>query len=77
MKQPKTAKYTVKDFQRDFPTDDVCLEWLKRSIDGTHHHVSRKHLQKYVNEFAFRYNRRQSETPMFLSLLQQLTRACG
>jgi transposase len=31
---------------------------LKRSIDGTHHHVSRKHLQKYVNEFAFRYSNR-------------------
>jgi len=31
---------------------------LKRSIDGTHHSVSRKYLQNYVNEFAFRYNRR-------------------
>jgi transposase-like protein len=31
---------------------------LKRSIDGTHHHVSAKHLQKYVNEFAFRYSNR-------------------
>jgi hypothetical protein len=31
---------------------------LKRSIDGTHHHVSRKHLQAYVDEFAFRYSNR-------------------
>jgi transposase len=31
---------------------------LKRSIDGTYHAVSPKHLQSYVNEFAFRYNHR-------------------
>lgn len=44
---------------------------LKRSIDGTHHSVSRKYLQRYVNEFSYRYNRRASKTPMF-SLLSAL-----
>jgi hypothetical protein len=29
---------------------------LKRSIDGTHHHVSEKHLDRYVGEFDFRYS---------------------
>jgi hypothetical protein len=29
---------------------------LKRSIDGTHHHVSHEHLDRYVAEFAFRYS---------------------
>lgn len=29
---------------------------LKRSIDGTHHAVSPKYLQLYMDEFAFRYN---------------------
>jgi transposase-like protein len=29
---------------------------LKRSIDGTHHHVSREHLQRYLEEFDFRYS---------------------
>jgi transposase-like protein/Zn ribbon nucleic-acid-binding protein len=43
---------------------------LKRSIHGTFHSVSRKHLQKYVNEFAYRYNRRKSGTPMFLHALE-------
>src|SRR5215204_3990287 len=28
-KQPKTAKYTLQDFEKQFPTDDACLEWLK------------------------------------------------
>ncbi len=31
---------------------------LKRSIDGTHHHVSRRHLNRYLSEFDFRYNTR-------------------
>ncbi len=29
---------------------------LKRGINGTFHHVSRKHLQRYLSEFDFRYN---------------------
>lgn len=41
---------------------------LKRSINGTFHHVSAKHLQRYVNEFVFRYNRRDSLLPMFSHL---------
>jgi transposase-like protein len=31
---------------------------LKRSIDGTHHHVSVPHLQRYLAEFDFRYTYR-------------------
>jgi len=38
---------------------------LKRSINGTYHMVSPKHLQSYVNEFCFRYNLRNSEVPIF------------
>ena len=31
---------------------------MKRSIDGTHHHVSRKHLDRYLAEFDYRYSTR-------------------
>ncbi len=31
---------------------------LKRSIDGTHHHVSREHLPRYLAEFDYRYGTR-------------------
>ena len=42
---------------------------LKLSIRGTHVHVSRKHLQKYVKEFEYRYNMRTSPDRMFDRLL--------
>ncbi len=32
---------------------------LKRGVMGTFHHVSEEHLDRYVDEFAFRYNRRE------------------
>jgi len=41
---------------------------LKRSINGTFHHVSPQHLQSYVNEFVYRYNLRGSEHPIFSDL---------
>jgi transposase-like protein len=31
---------------------------LKRSLDGTFHHVSKEHLPRYLAEFDFRYNTR-------------------
>lgn len=45
---------------------------LKRSIDGTHHHVSGKHLQKYVDEFVFRYNRRFASASMFSLMAERV-----
>lgn len=44
---------------------------LKRGINGIYHSVSRKHLQRYCDEYAFRYNtRKMSEGERFnLSLI--------
>lgn len=42
---------------------------LKRSIRGTHVHVSRKHLSKYLGEFEYRYNMRRFPELMFSRLL--------
>ena len=33
---------------------------LKRGVMGTFHHVSEEHLDRYVDEFAFRYNNRKT-----------------
>jgi len=32
---------------------------LKRGVNGVYHHVSKKHLHRYLGEFDFRYNARQ------------------
>ncbi|MGF1631321.1 MAG: IS1595 family transposase [Kiloniellaceae bacterium] len=42
---------------------------IKRSVRGTHIHVSRKHLPKYLGEFEFRYNMRGNPALMFPRLL--------
>lgn len=47
---------------------------LKRGISGTHIWVSAKHLQKYADEFSFRYNQRASTIPMFERLLLHLSK---
>ncbi len=44
---------------------------LKRSIRGTHIHVSRKHLPKYLGEFEFRYNLRHLTSDQMLDRLLQ------
>jgi len=33
---------------------------LKRGINGVYHHVGRKHLHRYLSEFDFRYNNRET-----------------
>lgn len=41
-------------------------------VSGVSHAVSAKYLQDYLNEYAFRYNRRGQEEPMFESFLAQV-----
>jgi len=45
---------------------------LKGGIRSTHIHVSRKHLQNYVEEFAFRFNNRKEPGTMFYRMLLHL-----
>jgi transposase-like protein len=42
---------------------------VKGGIGGTHHAVSAKWLQGYLNEYVWRYNRRDDGRAMFLSLI--------
>ena len=48
---------------------------LKRGIRSTHVAVSKQHLQKYVDEFAFRFNNRDKPAEMFQRLVKQVSRA--
>jgi len=59
---------------KDIHTNSVEGFWsqLKRSIDGTYHHVTAKHLQEYADEYSFRYNHRNDEQPMFITMINQV-----
>jgi hypothetical protein len=53
-------------------TNTIEGHWarLKLSIRGTHVHVSAKHLWKYVSEFSYRRNFRESHRGMFTRLVE-------
>ena len=57
-----------------FHTNTIEGFWsqLKRTIKGTHIHVSRKHLQKYVDEVAFRYEQKDKQDTMFETILSHV-----
>ena len=46
---------------------------IKRGIGGVYHSVSRKYLQSYLDEYSFRYNRRDQGNLIFKSLLEQVS----
>lgn len=50
---------------------------LKTWIDGTFHGVRKKHLQAYLDEFTFRFNRRFYRSVSFRSLLDLGTLNAG
>lgn len=45
---------------------------VKRGINGANHAVSAKYLQGYLNAYAYRWNHRNDEKPMFISILSRL-----
>lgn len=63
----------------DVHTNTIEGFWAlaKGGIGGVYHSVSAKYLQDYLNEYAFRYNNRTTETPrgMFGDFLNRLEKA--
>jgi transposase len=57
----------------DIHTNTIEGFWslVKRGIGGVYHSVSQKYLQSYLNEYSFRYNRRDSGNLIFPALLQR------
>ena len=66
----KANIYRIDDISTN--TIEGFFSQLKRTINGTHIHVSKEYLQNYVNECAFRYNNRKIETPMFDAVLDNV-----
>jgi len=59
----ETVEHKADEYVRgDVHTNTVESAWslLKRSIVGSYHHVSLKHLPAYLDEMEFRFNRREN-----------------
>jgi transposase len=58
----------------DTHTNTIEGFWMliKTGISGVYHSVGKAYLQSYLDEYAFRYNRRFDTTPMFHSFLHQV-----
>ena len=60
-----TVHHSVKEYVRGMAhTNGVESFWatLKRSVNGVYHHLSKKHLQRYVNQFCGKHNVRDLDT---------------
>jgi len=58
----------------DVHTNTIEGFWslVKRGIGGVYHQVSQKYLQTYLDEYSFRYNRRDQGNLIFISILKRV-----
>lgn len=73
----KTIKHAIGEYVKDgvhVNGLEGFWSYLKRSISSTHIHVSKKHLDKYINEFEYRYNSRHQPEKMFDELLDSFSK---
>jgi transposase-like protein len=66
-----SEKVYVTGSQGQIHTQTIEGFWslVKRGIGGVYHSVSKKYLQTYLNEYSFRYNRRDSGNLIFFAIL--------
>jgi transposase len=59
----------------DVHTNTIEGFWslVKRGIGGVYHQVSQKYLQSYLDEYSFRYNRRDQGNLLFTSILKRVS----
>jgi hypothetical protein len=59
----ETVKHSLYEYARGDVTVNSCESFhalLRRGLAGSFHHVSRHHLHRYVDEFTWRWNRREA-----------------
>jgi len=55
-------------------TIEGAFSLFKRGVIGSYHHLSEDHLDSYLQEFCWRFNRRRMQPFMFNTLLAELTK---
>ena len=66
-------------FMGDVHTQTIDGFWslVKRGIGGVYYAVGKSYLQTYLDEYAFRYNRRDRGNLIFAAILERVSaRAC-
>ena len=66
----ETVKHSISEYVNGMAhTNGIESFWatLKRGYHGTFHHISPKHLHRYVNEFATRHNMRPKDTQAMMA----------
>ena len=66
----EAVAHSVGEYVRDqVHTNGIESFWalLKRGYVGTYHHISVKHLSRYVDEFCYRYNNRDKHAMQFMA----------
>ncbi len=74
-KQHEVVNHSIREFKKGkFHTNSVESAWalLRRTIYGTHVHVSPKYLQLYVDEVAFRLMNKDKQDTMFETILSHV-----
>jgi transposase-like protein len=76
------SRHTVADHRAELAefgelsakTVEGAFSLFKRGVIGSYHHLSQDHLDSYLQEFCWRYNRRKLQPFMFNTLLSELTK---
>ncbi len=69
MHKPMVFKGDPERMDAHLPMIHITFSNLKTWLQGTHHSVGKQHLQAYLDEFVFRYNRRFYPMTGFASIL--------
>lgn len=56
----------------NFPEIHIHIMNIQGWIRGIHHHCSKEHLQGYLNEYHYRYNRRNNMDTIFDNLIKRM-----
>ncbi|PWJ28123.1 IS1595 family transposase [Sediminitomix flava] len=73
---PLTKKYNIEqeysENGQNFRQLHLHIMNIKNWIRGTHHHVSKEYIERYLDEFHFRFNRRTYRKSIFKKIIERL-----
>lgn len=67
-------KQVASDEGKNFKELHIHIMNIKGWLRGIHHHCSKEHMQNYLNEYHFRYNRRSNMGTIFDVLMKKMVK---